>query len=206
MNDYYMNKKSYNKISKQWNEIRNKLPLNKCIIDFETKIKAKGKILDIGCGTGYPISKYFADKGFLVTGIDISENMIEIAKNQNLPNAIFYCRDFFEFKPTEKYDAIIAFDSLFHFPKEKQNEIYHIVSQWMNIGAYLLFTHGNKEGEITSYMYDEPFYYSSLNIYNVHKLLLDNDFVIESSIENYKELSCDRDLLIVAKKVKIQNK
>ncbi|MDD2181097.1 MAG: hypothetical protein PHW32_01875 [Bacilli bacterium] len=54
MNDY-INKNSYNKIAKQWCEIRNKLPLNKCVMDFVTEIKPNGKILDIGCGTGYPI-------------------------------------------------------------------------------------------------------------------------------------------------------
>ncbi|MDD4282918.1 MAG: class I SAM-dependent methyltransferase [Bacilli bacterium] len=128
--------------------------------------------------------------------------MIEIAKSQNIPNTIFYCCDFFEFEPTEKYDAIIAFDSFFHFSKEKQNEIYHIITEWMNIGAYLLFTHGNKDGEITDYMYDEPFYYSSLDVNAVHKLLLENGFDIKVSMENYKETSSERDLLIIAKKIK----
>ena len=197
-----INKESYNKIAKQWNKYRHTSSLNKCIVDFSQKIKPTGKILDIGCGSGYPITKYLSEHGFAVTGIDISENMIKEAVRQNLPNAKFYLYDFFEFKPTEKYDGIIAFDSFFHFPKEKQTEIYHIISDWMNIGAYLLFTHGKKESEIKDYMYGKIFYYSALNTQDVHKLLSDSGFAIELSIEDYKETNSERDLLILAKKIK----
>jgi predicted TPR repeat methyltransferase len=158
--------------------------------------------LDIGCGTGYPIAKYLSERGFIITGIDISENMIRKALEQNMVNAEFYVCDFFEFKPFEKYDGIIAFDSFFHFPKEKQTEIYTKISGLMNIGAYILFTHGKKEGEIKGRMFGELFYYSSLEKEIVHKLLLDNGFNIELSIENYKETNTERDLLIIAKKVK----
>jgi len=53
-------------------------------------------LLDVGCGTGH-WSAYFARKGFDVTGVDISEQMIEVARGkgsrfqvadaQNLPFA-----------------------------------------------------------------------------------------------------------------------
>ncbi len=197
-----INKESYNKIAKQWKEYRHKPPLNKCIVDFSQKIKPNGKVLDIGCGTGYLIAKYLSEQGFAVTGIDISENMIKEAVNLKLSNAKFYLCDFFEFIPTEKYDGIVAFDSFFHFPKEKQTEIYHMVSSWMNIGAYLLFTHGKQEGEVKGKMFGETFYYSALDTQNVHKLLTDSGFAIKISVEDYKEVNSERDLLILAKKIR----
>jgi cyclopropane fatty-acyl-phospholipid synthase-like methyltransferase len=197
-----LNKESYNKIIDQWDESRNKSPVNECIINFSTKLKPNGKILDVGCGTGYPAAKYLSEHGFMVTGIDISENMIKKALGQKMRNAKFYVCDFFEFKPFEKYDGIIAFDSFFHFPKEKQMEIYAKISGLMNTGAYILFTHGKKEGEIKNYMFGELFYYSSLEKEIVHKLFLDNGFIIESSIEDYKEANNERDLLIIAQKIK----
>src|SRR3954452_20900592 len=37
------------------------------------------KVLDVGCGTGY-LSKQANNRGALVTGVDLSERMIEIAR------------------------------------------------------------------------------------------------------------------------------
>ena len=45
------------------------------------------KVLDAGCGTGY-LSRQLSDRGALVTGIDISERMIAIARAQH-PNIDF---------------------------------------------------------------------------------------------------------------------
>lgn len=50
------------------------------LIYIDEFLKSKKKILDLGCGMGH-YSKYISDKGFSVTGVDFSENMIAIAKN-----------------------------------------------------------------------------------------------------------------------------
>jgi 2-polyprenyl-3-methyl-5-hydroxy-6-metoxy-1,4-benzoquinol methylase len=196
------NKNSYNKIAIKWNEYREKTNVEKIVIEFASKIKPKGNVLDIGCGAGFPIAKYLSDQDFFVTGIDISENQIKIAKDKKIRNAEFYVCNFFNFRPDEKYDGIIAFDSFFHFPKEKQKEIYSKVSEWMKTGAYLLFTHGKMESEIEGEMYGESFYYSALGKEDVEKLLLMNNMNVELSIENYKEENMDRDLIIIARKIK----
>lgn len=47
-----------------------------------------GRLLEIGCGTGH-WSEYFSNKGFDVTGVDISEQMIAIAKQRKASHAIF---------------------------------------------------------------------------------------------------------------------
>lgn len=199
---YGQNKESYNKIADQWNESRNALPLNPCVMDFVARIKPAGNVLDIGCGTGYPITKYLSEQGFMVTGIDISQNMLKRAVDQKLANTKLYLCDFFHFEPTERYDGIIAFDTFFHFPQEKQAEIYQRVSGWLNKGAYFLFTHGKSESEITDSMFGEPFYYSALHTQTVHKLLLDSGFSIEVSIEDHVESHSTRDLLILARKIR----
>ena len=196
------NKNSYNEIAKKWNDHREKTNVEKIIIEFASKIKHKGNILDIGCGTGFPIAKYLSDNSFSVTGIDISEEQIEIANSKKIDSAEFYVCDFFNFIPDKKYDGIIAFDSFFHFPKERQKEIYNKVSGWMETGAYLLFTHGKNENETEGEMYGKSFYYSSLDTNDVKKLLLENNLNVELSIENYKEENMDRDLIIIAKKIK----
>jgi ubiquinone/menaquinone biosynthesis C-methylase UbiE len=50
------------------------------------------KLLEIGCGTGH-WSACLSEKGFSVTGIDLSEKMIEIARNKHIPHCRFQVAD-----------------------------------------------------------------------------------------------------------------
>ncbi len=50
------------------------------------------KLLEIGCGTGH-WSEYFADNGFEVTGVDVSESMMKKAKEKQIPNTAFQVAD-----------------------------------------------------------------------------------------------------------------
>jgi ubiquinone/menaquinone biosynthesis C-methylase UbiE len=50
------------------------------------------KLLEIGCGTGH-WSQFFSEYGFEVTGIDVSDRMIKIAQNKDIPNASFQIMD-----------------------------------------------------------------------------------------------------------------
>jgi len=51
-----------------------------------------GKLLEIGCGTGH-FSEHFASKGFEVTGVDISEPMVAVARQQNIRSGEFHVGD-----------------------------------------------------------------------------------------------------------------
>jgi len=68
------------------------------------------RILDIGCGTGIH-ANYLAEKGYLVTGIDFSEEMIDIANKNKHFNTEFYIGDATNFNIKIKFDIIL---SLFH--------------------------------------------------------------------------------------------
>jgi len=67
-------------------------------------------ILDIGCGTGIHAS-ILADKGYNVTGIDLSESMIKIAQKIKNKNLNFLFGDARSFKIEKKFDTVL---SLFH--------------------------------------------------------------------------------------------
>jgi predicted TPR repeat methyltransferase len=197
-----LNRDSYNKIAAQWAEGRDNSFLSMLVTEFASYIKRGGKVLDIGCGTGYPIASYLSEQGFNVTGIDVSEKLLNKAIERRLSNTTFYLCDFFEFIPKDKYDGIIAFDSFFHFPKEKQNLIYEKVSGWMNKDAYLLFTHGNEDGEVEGEMYNEKFYYSSLDKDEVQHLLSAAGLEVVWAKEMYIERNTDRDLVMLSRKIK----
>lgn len=51
-----------------------------------------GRLLEIGCGTGH-WSEYFCNRGFDVTGVDISERMIAIARQRSIAAATFEVAD-----------------------------------------------------------------------------------------------------------------
>jgi ubiquinone/menaquinone biosynthesis C-methylase UbiE len=55
-------------------------------------IAKHSRLLEIGCGTGH-WSKYFSDKSFDVTGIDISAKLISIARQKHIPNSRFEIAD-----------------------------------------------------------------------------------------------------------------
>lgn len=199
-----MNKRSYNKICDLWSEYRFGQPINKCIVDFVKYLKPNSKILDIGCGSGYPIDKYLDDLGFGVCGIDISDKMILKSKALNLKNANFLNIDIMEYNSNEVYDAIIAFDSLFHLSMNQQALVYNKISSLLKNDGYLLFTHGKNKSQIIGKMFNEEFYYSALDKDELINILNNNGFSIIELYEDYKEETTgDRELLIIAKKAQV---
>lgn len=81
------------------------------------KIGEKAKVLDIGCGIG-SYSKYFADRGAKVTGIDVSQNMLKIAREvcKNNPDVAFHQSSFENFDfGNQKFNYIVGGFMLSYF-------------------------------------------------------------------------------------------
>ena len=192
----------YDEICPQWDEYRKKTSVNKCIADFSRRLKPNSSILDVGCGTGYPIDFFLSERGFRITGIDSSAKMIEKAASLKLKNTEYHVAELFGFRTEEKFDAIIAFDCLWHICHDKQKYIYGTIASLIKKGGYFIFTHGKKDGEIYGEMMGQTFYYSALDAEEVKKILISEGFEIISFIENYKERTTgDRELLVEARKL-----
>lgn len=102
------------------------------------------KILDIGSGAGFD-SKYFAERGYDVTGIDLSDNLLKLAQ-EFVPNAKFIKMDMRKLSfANESFDGVWANGSLLHLPKKYiksvLTDIYRIVRP-----TGIVFV-GLKEGE-----------------------------------------------------------
>ena len=79
---------------------------------FNFSDKSKRKVLDLACGTG-SICKEFADMGYDVTGLDLSEEMLSIASTK--ANIRLLKHDMRNFNFENEFDACVcAFDSLNH--------------------------------------------------------------------------------------------
>ena len=161
----------------------------------------RASVLDIGCGSGFPIDSFFAGRGFSVTGIDPADEMIGLALRLRLENASFFRCGLFEFEPAAPFDAVVAFDSLFHIEPDRQAAIYPKVSAWLKPGGLFLFTHGKKEGSVTGTMFGEPFRYSALSEDSLRACLDGAGLEPVRFIENYEApVTGQRDLLVLARK------
>jgi len=195
------NKESYNKIAKQWAEIRNNMDISSLVINFAQKVQKEGAILDIGCGTGLPLTKFLCDLNFSVTGLDFSEKMLEIAKCNSSIRANFILCDFMDYNTTQKFDGILAWDSLWHISKLRQKEIYSKVGQLLKPNGLFLFTHGNIDNEHIDTMMGEQFYYSALSELDIIDSLNENGMRLENSYKDFTENGTHRIFVVLARKI-----
>ena len=95
--------------------------------------KKSGEALDIGCGCNGRMIKEALTNNFNVTGIDVSLEMIRIAR-EKFPNVNLINADFYKWQTKRLYDLIIAWDSIFHSPKDFQKDItkknVQFISRW----------------------------------------------------------------------------
>src|SRR5699024_5499610 len=96
----------------------------KDIIPFIEKHVPNGSsVLDVGCGSGYS-SKKLHEKGYHVTGVDISDEMIQLAKRSSKSTDITFHQADVNSLPFEKetFDAMVTINVL----------------EWTNIPAHAL--------------------------------------------------------------------
>ena len=93
-------------------------------------VPAGGEVLDVGCGPGW-LSEYLARCGYRVTGIDISEEMVVIARGRVdaiagpighgvAPAAEFHAMPVHELPWPERFDAAVLYDAMHHFHDERR--------------------------------------------------------------------------------------
>jgi SAM-dependent methyltransferase len=104
-------------------------------------IPAGADVLELGCGAGIPMTRALA-AGRRVTGVDISATQIGLAR-RNVPAATLLQADMtqVEFAPAS-FDAVLAFYSLTHVPRDEQPELLRRVRGWLRPGGVFLGSMG----------------------------------------------------------------
>ena len=97
-------------------------------------------ILDLGCGSGQPISTTLHDEGLVVYGIDASPSLIA-AFRRRLPDVHVACEaiehsNFF----ARTFDGVVAIGLMFLLPVRTQRDLIRTVTSALNPGGRFLFT------------------------------------------------------------------
>jgi len=110
------------------------------VADWSQMLSAGASVLDLGCGTGLPISQALIERGFNVYGVDASPAMVA-AFRVNFPSVPVECAavedsDFFG----HAFDGVVAWGLLFLLDLEAQCRLIGKVAGVLRSGGRLLFT------------------------------------------------------------------
>jgi predicted TPR repeat methyltransferase len=172
-----LNESSYDKIADFFLSDRKNSTLSKHVVKFCDLLKLGNSVLDIGCGGGLPIDSYLVKRGFVVTGVDVSTNLLNAARS-NVFKAEFIRADIMKFQTQQTFSGIIAWDSLFHLEADQHEEVFRKISDFLKNKGLFLFTHGGSEKSISGEMHGQPFTYSSLGPRKTKALLKSLKFEI----------------------------
>ena len=106
LNIISLNREAWNNVAEKYDNAKYS-KLNPAVDFFCRKLPERGSILDIGSGTGLPFAKLFLEKGFNYLGVDISSQMINIAR-KNVPLAKFEEISMTDINYNKEFDGVFS--------------------------------------------------------------------------------------------------
>jgi trans-aconitate methyltransferase len=137
---------------------------------FCAAIDHSGHVLDLGCGTGEPVSAYFLARSFQLTGIDYAPAMIEIARKR-YPRGHWQVNDMRHLETGSIFDGIISWDGFFHLSQSEQRLLLPKLAAMLRPGGIMLLTVGPVQGEVTGTVAGQTVYHASLSPREYRQLL-----------------------------------
>ncbi|WP_299281230.1 class I SAM-dependent methyltransferase [uncultured Tateyamaria sp.] len=140
---------------------------------FTNGLTAGARVLDLGCGAGEPIARWFIAEGFAVTGVDFASSMLDIARTR-WPDGDWRQADMRDLDLGETFDGIVAWDSFFHLRPDAQRSCIAHMARHLAPGGSLLITVGPRAGEVSGTVGGEAVYHASLSPAEYATCLEDN--------------------------------
>jgi SAM-dependent methyltransferase len=99
-----------------------------------------GSVIDLGCGSGFPITSVLVDEGLDVFGVDAAPTLVA-AFQHNLPGTPIICEAVQESKFFGRtFDAVLAWGLMFLLKAEDQHLLIRRFGEILVPGGRLLFT------------------------------------------------------------------
>ena len=165
---------------------------------FAEHLPANARILDLGCGSGEPIAKYFIDRGHAITGYDYSEAMISIATGR-FPDHRWIVGDMRSLDLGETFDGVLGWHSFFHLTRDEQRLVIPRFAKHLRPKAPLLLTIGEGDGEVIGHVGGELVYHSSLTLDEYRQLLKQARLEILEVV--FEDKDCGGSSILLAQKL-----
>ncbi|WP_374145372.1 trans-aconitate 2-methyltransferase [Sphingomonas sp. 28-63-12] len=120
-----------------------------------------GRILDLGCGAGEPVTRHLIDRGFMVSGVDISPKMVGLCRTR-FPRHRWINADMRRVAMDGFYDGVLAWDSLFHLRGDEQAALIERIGAWLAPGGRALFNTSPIKGTETGTFQGQPLFHAGL--------------------------------------------
>ena len=190
---------SYDKMGETYHNFRDNEKFNRELHKFADFLPSSGKVLDAGCGVGRPVSQFLVKKGFKVTGVDISQKMIDLAR-ENVPEGSFYQKNILTLDFSDNsFDGIICVYTLWHIPRKDHSSIIGNFHRMLKENGILVINTGIHESEGMSQFFGEPMLWSANDPMKTLAFVKGRGFDI--IFEGILTLGGERQYWIFAKKV-----
>ncbi|KFY17668.1 hypothetical protein V492_00476 [Pseudogymnoascus sp. VKM F-4246] len=138
-------------------------------------------VLELGCGAGVPGTQLLSSRCSKVIANDISKAQIELAKTRVKGNVDFRQGDMTKLEfDSASLDAVVAFYSIFHLPRDEQPVLFKKIYSWMKPGSYLLcnLAATNIPGSTAENWLGSSMYWSSFDVETNLGLLKEAGFAV----------------------------
>jgi SAM-dependent methyltransferase len=111
-------------------------PLDRFIGELEARLDHGARVLELGCGDGRT-TRRLAER-FEVFGVDLSGEQLRLARRA-APQVRLIKADFMKLDLADcTYDAVTAFYSLMHVPRDRHFELLLSINSWLRPGGVFL--------------------------------------------------------------------
>jgi len=168
----------YDQYARTYDKDRNRSLMERSYLrEVISRLRKRAHVLDLGCGGGEPIARFFVEGGCQVTGVDAAPALVNLCR-ERFPQMTWIDHDMRTIDLGRRFDAVLAWDSFFHLTADDQRAMFPVFEMHTAPTGLLLFTSGPGAGEAIGSLYGYDLYHASLDTAEYRRLLKAHDFEV----------------------------